>query len=47
MSSASAFSLSNNRIQLHTVEPLYRGHHAVGTEESALCGEVAVMGRQG
>ena len=45
MSSATAFSLNNNLHVLHTVEPLYRGYHAVGTEESARCGEVAVMGR--
>ena len=41
MSSATAFSLNNKLHDLHTVEPL----HAVGTEESARCGEVAVMGR--
>ena len=45
MSSATAFSLNNNLHVLHTVELLYRGHHAVGIEESARCGEVAVMGR--
>ena len=44
MSSASAFSLSNNLHDLHKVEALYQGH-SVGTEESDRCGEVAVMGR--
>ena len=45
MSSATAFSLNNNLYDLHTVEPLHKGLHAVGTEESARCREVAVMGR--
>ena len=44
MSSASAFSPSNNLQDLHTVETLHQGH-SVGTEESGRCGDVAVMGR--